>query len=606
MKIPEIYLTRNNSREAKCDGQMKIFENALLKYELWALKMFDASSKIPSGLIQGNIKDLGMYDQCITVNVTVGNEIIRGQHCMYALDVNINGTKMPVSLVLSACVPATCKAEQVTMKMQRLINMASGFLGRSELQVIGATCSRSDDHHWDLSAVITLYVFGVFLTFLLTCTFCDALSRLTSINSGFFNSLCKFSLITNSQHILSTKVSENQIPVISGLRFYSVCWIMLAHFYYHTFSGSVINLRDIVTWTQSWNAVFILLTPNSVNTFLVITGFLSSYKFIKKMAIRRKLNIFTYYFRRYLRLTPALLALLSITTFLLPKMGSGALWKTTMNIQSHYCLKNWWPMLLYVHNYVYKDGIECLLHTWYLAMDMQLFLLSPLIFYPLYKKPKLGLSILFAAIIASIITPAVVVAVNKFTIAWTLAGDLDRKIDMMLYFYLVTYTHAGPWLLGVLVGYLLAADRRIPGPRVRKMGWILTILAFMFSIFTFRIYQSADYHWNIYWETFYAGLSQHIWAFGVCWIIYVSVLGHGGFIAKFLSLPIYTPFSRMSYSIYLIHFEIQTIKRAFSRAPTYFNDAQMMHGFLGEVVVYILGGFVFSLMFELPFRSLKN
>ncbi|CAG5073949.1 Similar to Oacyl: O-acyltransferase like protein (Mus musculus) [Cotesia congregata] len=531
LKIPEIYLSRNNSREAKCDGQMKIFENALQKYERWALKMLDASSKIPSGLIQGNIKDLGMYDQCIAVNVTVGNEIIRGQHCMYVLDVNINGTKMPVSLVLSACVPATCEAEQVTKKIQRLIDIASGFLDGNELQVIGATCSRSDDHHWDL----------VFLTFLLTCTFCDVLSRFTSINRGFFHSLCKFSLITNSQHILNTQVSENHIRVISGLRFYSVCWIMLAHFYYHTLSGSVINLRDIVT----------------INTRVLGTAF--------------DHDILT---------------------------SEDGFRCTLENDNEH-------PESLLPKKLV-ADAPECLLHTWYLAMDMQLFWLSPLIFYPLYKKPKLGLSILFVAIIASIITPAVVVAVNKFTIAWTLAGDLDRKVDMMLYFYFVTYTHAGPWLLGVLVGYLLATDRRIPGPRVRKVGWIFTILAFMFSIFTFRIYQSEDYRWNIYWETFYAGLSQHIWAFGVCWIIYVSVLGHGGFIAKFLSLPIYIPFSRMSYSIYLIHFEIQTIKRASSRAPTYFNDAQMMHGFLGEVVVYILGGFVFSLMFELPFRSLKN
>ncbi|KAH0552186.1 hypothetical protein KQX54_006616 [Cotesia glomerata] len=115
----------------------------------------DGFKEKSEGLIQGIIKDLGMYDQRIVVNVTVGNEIIQGQHCMYALDVNINGTKMPVSLILSACIPATCKAEQVTKKIQGLIDMASGFLGGNELQVIGATCSRSDDHHWDLGAVLT-------------------------------------------------------------------------------------------------------------------------------------------------------------------------------------------------------------------------------------------------------------------------------------------------------------------------------------------------------------------------------------------------------------------------------------------------------------------
>ncbi|CAD6217781.1 GSCOCG00011390001-RA-CDS [Cotesia congregata] len=62
----------------------------------------------------------------------------------------------------------------------------------------------------------------------------------------------------------------------------------------------------------------------------------------------------------------------------------------------------------------------------------------------------------------------------------------------------------------------------------------------------------------------------------------------------------------MSYSIFLIHYEIQTIKRAFSRVPTYFNDAQMMHQFFGELVIYILGGFVFSLVFESPFLVLEK
>lgn len=97
-----------------------------------------------------------MYDQCLAVNVTVGNEVIRGQHCMYTIDVNINGTKMPISPVLSACVPAICKAEQVTKKMQGLIDMGSDYLGGNKLKVIGATCSRNDGYHWDLGAVVTL------------------------------------------------------------------------------------------------------------------------------------------------------------------------------------------------------------------------------------------------------------------------------------------------------------------------------------------------------------------------------------------------------------------------------------------------------------------
>lgn len=35
--------------------------------------------------------------------------------------------------------------------------------------------------------------------------------------------------------------------------------------------------------------------------------------------------------------------------------------------------------------------LQCLGHSWYLAADFQLYVMSPLILIPLYRKPKLGL-----------------------------------------------------------------------------------------------------------------------------------------------------------------------------------------------------------------------
>lgn len=61
--------------------------------------MLDASAKIPSGLLMGNIVELGNYDECIAVqgNSSKG-QIIRGQHCMLRvslseLNPNKNNTK---------------------------------------------------------------------------------------------------------------------------------------------------------------------------------------------------------------------------------------------------------------------------------------------------------------------------------------------------------------------------------------------------------------------------------------------------------------------------------------------------------------------------------
>lgn len=42
--------------------------------------MLDASSKIGSGLMDGNIQDLGSYDQCVSVEAPSG--LFQGQHCV--------------------------------------------------------------------------------------------------------------------------------------------------------------------------------------------------------------------------------------------------------------------------------------------------------------------------------------------------------------------------------------------------------------------------------------------------------------------------------------------------------------------------------------------
>ncbi|XP_008549691.1 O-acyltransferase like protein-like isoform X1 [Microplitis demolitor] len=602
------YLNSNVTVSKKCDVQVQIFMTALKNFEPWALEMFDASSKLPSGLIRGNLKDLGMYDQCIAVNVTKNNTIIRGRHCMYTAAITLSdATTLPLSPTLSVCLPSACDKDQVIEKMQMLFDFLEDFFNGNKINVTSAVCSVVDNNSWNLGTIITIGVFGILIIFLIICTLCDLFIRVNHINNvNYFNTLSKFSLIVNGQRILNTQVPKDNLPVITGLRFYSMTWIILGHAFIMNLFGSVVNIADAMTWFRSWNSLYILIAPFAVDSFFVISGFLTSYLFIKEMAKGRKFNIFLYYIHRYIRLTPAFMAIFLIVTYLLPSMGSGALWDATMNAQSHYCKKNWWPMLLYVHNYVYKDGPACLGHTWYLAVDMQLFWLSPLIIYPLYKKPKIGLFILYSAIIASIITPAVIAGINKFTVALAPTSDLSKTQDMMLYFYIVTYTRAGPWLLGILLGYYLSSNRNFLPRSIIKLGWCLAIVAFAYSFFTYRIYQSENYEWNIYWETFNAGIARHVWAFGVCWIIYVSTMGHGGVLSKFLSLPIYLPFSRISYSVYLIHYVVQTIKASSARVPSFFSDYQMLDTFFSDLLICIVGGFIFSLLFESPFLVLEK
>ncbi|KAG8035949.1 hypothetical protein G9C98_003075 [Cotesia typhae] len=133
------------------------------------------------------------------------------------------------------------------------------------------------------------------------CTTCDVLSQITSINSNFVNTLSKFSFINNGKRILSMNVNKNSLPIIASLKFYSMCGVILGHRFLLSDSGSVLNIEEKDEWLHTFGAAIVFSVINYVDTFLVITGFLTSYLFFKEMAKGRKFNLLAYYVHRYMR-----------------------------------------------------------------------------------------------------------------------------------------------------------------------------------------------------------------------------------------------------------------------------------------------------------------
>ncbi|KAK0160135.1 hypothetical protein PV328_007572 [Microctonus aethiopoides] len=578
--------------------------------EQWALGMLDASSKIPSGLLKGNMKDIGMYDECVSIKTMKENTTIVGRHCMYTLDIKtIAQLNIPLQPMLSICLPAACNSNEVKYLLQSGINITTRYINISDITVTSVSCSNVDAEPWNTGTIITIIIFGSLIFFLMICTVCDFLMNINAFgmkNNSLLNDLCKFSFYNNGKRILSTSVSHGSLPAISGLRFFSMCWVIFGHAYVQRMMGSLINFADLLPWLSSWSALGVLVAPFAVDTFFVMSGFLTAYLFMKEMTKRRKFNPIIYYLHRYIRLTPALGALLLLTIFILPRIGSGALWEANMNAQKEICAKHWWNLLLYIQNYRNIEVMGCLGHTWYLAVDMQLFWISPLILYPLSRKPKIGIFIFAIFFIASIITPTVIALENKYSGGLMSFRNLAHITDMMSNYYVPSYTRATPWLVGIFMGYILSSTTNLSSIHFIRFGWIITVVAFAFTIFTYRIFQNTNYEFDEYWEGFYAAFSRLIWGFGVCWIIYASALGYGGIIGKFLSLPIFLPFSRISYSMYLVHFSIQNMKMSSARTPEYFSNLQMIYIFFSDFILCVFAGFIFSLLFESSFLVLEK
>ncbi|KAF5298600.1 hypothetical protein FQR65_LT09695 [Abscondita terminalis] len=62
-----------------------------LKYnQLWALKMFDATAKLPSGILSGNLNQFGDYDECLSVQ--------QSQYCLAEINLDNVEDKLYSSL----------------------------------------------------------------------------------------------------------------------------------------------------------------------------------------------------------------------------------------------------------------------------------------------------------------------------------------------------------------------------------------------------------------------------------------------------------------------------------------------------------------------------
>lgn len=200
----------------------------------------------------------------------------------------------------------------------------------------------------------------------------------------------------------------------------------------------------------------------SVDSFFAAGGLVTAYTYLKNHAKGVPFNIPLYYIHRYLRLTPALAVVILIQVNLINHLGNGPLWNF-YNIATVNCQKYWWSTLLYIQNYV-NPNENCVGQSWYLSVDFQLFLCSPIVLYLLTKLPKLGYSLLGLLIFLGFLSPFLLTYyydVDGFPFAMDqAAGENYNK-----HYYVQTYARFGPYVIGMAYGaliYKMKANNKIP------------------------------------------------------------------------------------------------------------------------------------------------
>ncbi|XP_046600072.1 nose resistant to fluoxetine protein 6-like [Neodiprion lecontei] len=598
--------------ESSCADEVAVLIKAIESGQEWALQMLDASSSFQSGLMRGNFRDVGMYDECVEVNERYNNFSIRGKHCTVSL-----GSMSPTSPALdgmdylrifsSLCVPSACNETHVEQIINATI-MNTPAISDLEFEVSKASCAQVGSDDLNAGEIYTIIFFSAVVVFMIACTICDIARRLRPTKaSSSLDSLAKFSLYTNALAVLSTKVKPDTLRSVQGLRVLSMCWVILGHGFLTLFIRLVVNVFEIDEWLNSWTSLYIEAAPFAVDTFFLVSGFFTAYLLLKAMKSGRRINWPMLYLRRYIRLTTSLAVVMLFVSLLAHRVANGPLWNTLLNTGIQTCQENWWVNLLYLQNLVNVER-SCLLHTWYLAADMQLFWISPIIVYPLHRWPKYGIRILGFFLLASIVTPPVVLALNGYSNRiCTMRVDLGKAVVNDFYkFYMPTYNRAGAYFVGMLLGYDVVNKKRQLTKVNVSINWLITFVLLLFCACATHLNYSDNFAYNRVLEAVFALTLRPCWSIAMAWVIYACTHGYGGFVNRFLSLPLFLPLSRLSYSTYLLHFLIQSGRNAVARTPVAFSNSLIFYDYFADLALSLIVGFIFTLFFESPMVVLEK
>uniref|UniRef100_A0A336MU13 CSON007328 protein n=1 Tax=Culicoides sonorensis TaxID=179676 RepID=A0A336MU13_CULSO len=328
---------------------------------------------------------------------------------------------------------------------------------------------------------------------------------------------------------------------------------------------------------------------------------------MKTINIGSPLNIFKNVIIRYIRLTTALIPVILFTVGPMIYMGSGPEWTSRISQVTGFCDKYWWSALLHVQNYVNPYEV-CVGQAWYLSVDFQLYLVSPLILYPLWKYGRKFLWIIIGLILV-ILTYILIICIYKEIYISLFLRD---TADLYKYLYGQTHVKALPWLMGIILGYILfeTKDKSVKILKIYHLfAWIfsiLIILAIIFAPIPLQTAQIADQPKVL--TVIYQTLHTFGWTLALAWIIFacchnfheIRIINH------FLAHPFWLPFARIAFCVYLVHLPMQYVMIGSKKQSGHFNDTSTLHAFCGDVGFAILIGLIWHLMFECPFNVLTK
>ena len=362
------------------------------------------------------------------------------------------------------------------------------------------------------------------------------------------------------------RITTNQLyfPEIDGIRFLAIVLVMLFHTHGYFVKKTTINFIDNPPQDNAINT-FLHNGDRGVELFFVLSGFILCLPFAHHYVNKgKKVDLKKYYLRRVTRLEPPYF--IAMTLILLVQIAAHSYPVSTL-------LSHWLASLAYSHDLIYHHTPMLTVVAWSLEIEIQFYLLAPIMF----RLLALHKIIRRSAIVL------IIVCLTYF-----------QGIYPPTFFSL--YGYAQYFLIGILLSDLYVSDA---ASATFNKNWVIPVALVCFiGIMYAHIYDIGEYTAEAY---FY-----HLSFCFFIAVLYYAILKND-ILKKIFSYKFIPVIGGMCYSIYLLHYTIISVLGKFTiklHVTNYYYPNLILQTLLLAIPILIISS-VFYLYIERPFMSRK-
>ena len=532
-------------------------------------------------------------------------------------------------VVVTLCGPKICNE---TDYYDSSIPMLPSLLPSSFAVIFPEEYQEAHYGTFSFEAILMLIFIGVVTTLSLYATFIDLFLSNEDQNYISVRILLCFSVLANGKKLVAERAGkEDTLALLDGARVMSMGWIIFGHILANCTGYAATGNFD-THYHKTSETIVILGTgaEYAVDSFLWISGVLMAYLFIIELNKLQKFTgnkIFLMYIHRFLRITPMYLFCVLFIWSMQRYIGSGPLWIDAENLVGN-CDEYWYANFIYLNNFIPGFDNICIDTTWYLSIDMQFFLISPLVIlvYVKYSK-ELGWLIICSLCLINVIAAGIIAYHYDLNPAPLSGGS---KIEYFNYYYIKPYTRIAPYALGLGCGIIVYTYRKYQEIcevydkyaffviAIQKK-WYFRVAGFILGLSVINLLVFSPESSNketgpdnnaTYWSDtqnyIYIAFERFSFGLGLSLVLLPLLLGYFKPITKLLSLYYWTVLSRFTFAIYLIHDSIIKTTVKSQKNELFFDDYYSISETIIAFIVSLFFAVPIVLLIEIPCANIEK